>query len=141
MGLDKKLAKCKTIKKQEELKALSFEKEYTLLEALAEIYNFHPKKKRESQILFEITVESDDKWLRFGKNYSKFDKDWRYMEWERYCPCFGQEEKHFVPNLMTSSFAQNYLRYSAQQGEFKIMKIYDSRIDTEWHNCKDNRKE
>lgn len=141
MGLEEKLAKCKTIKKQEELKALSFEKEYTLLEALAEVYDFNPKKKQESQILFEITVEGDDRWLRFGKNYSKFDKDWRYLEWERYCPCFGQEEKHFVPNLMTSSFARDYLHYGAQQGRFKIMKIYDSRIDTEWHNCKDNRKE
>lgn len=141
MGLEEKLAKCKTIKKQEELKVFSFEKEYTLLEALVEVYDFNPKKKRESQILFEVTVEGDDKWLRFGKNYSKFDKDWRYIEWERYCPSFGQEEKHFVSNLMTGSFARDYLHYSAQQGRFKIMKIYDSRIDTKWHNQKDDRKE
>ncbi len=116
-----------------------FEKDYTFIEALAECYNFHPRKKKESQIVFEITDKDEPgKWFRFGKNWSNLLREWSYFEWEKNCPCLSCEERHFVSNLMAHSFAKTQMIYGAQQGTFQVRKIYDSRIDTKWHT--DNEK-
>ena len=112
-----------------------FEKEYTLLEALVECYNFNPRKKKMSQIVFEITDQDEpNQRLRFGKNWDTISHEWSYFEWAKYCPSVRCEERHFISNLMTNSFAKIHMHYGAQQGTFKVMKIFDSRIDAEWHH-------
>ena len=113
-----------------------FEKEYSLIEALAECYDFNPRKKKGAQIIFEITDKDEPgRWLRFGKNWSSVFHEWAYFEGEKNCPYLHCEEKHFVSNLMANGFATAQMRYGAQQGTFNIRKIYDSRIDAEWHNA------
>lgn len=115
-----------------------FEKEYSLLEALAECYSFKPKKRKNSKIIFEVTVPNQpDEWFRFGKIWHSHLHEWNYIEWVKNCPTLGCEERHFVSNLMSNSFARTWMTYSAQQGTFKVRKIFDSRIDTQWHNASD----
>lgn len=114
-------------------------REYTLIEALAETYEFNPRKKTNGQIVFELTDKDEPgRWLRFGKNWSKLDHVWHFLTWEKNCPCLTSEEKHFVSNLMTYEFAKRQMRYSAQQGTFRCRKIFDSRIDNNWHNNKED---
>ena len=59
-----------------------FYKNYTLIEALAELYNFNPKKKAKSQIIFEIIDENNGgyDYLRFGKTYNSIEHKWEFME-------------------------------------------------------------
>ena len=112
-----------------------FDNAYTLIEALAECYDFNPKKKKESQIVFEITDDDEPgKWVRFGKHWSKLYGEYTFFEWEKNCPSFQCDEKHFVSNLMTTGFASRQMRYTAQQGTFKVRKVFDSRIDDDWHD-------
>jgi hypothetical protein len=111
-----------------------FKKKYTLIEAFAEVYDFNPRQKHDSQIIFEITDPSEPgNWLRFGKHWNKFDHKWSFSEHAANCPCLGCDEAHFVSNLMANSFAKRQIIYSAQQGSFVVKKVYDSRIDKVWH--------
>ena len=111
-----------------------FKKEYTLIEAFAEVYDFNPRKKHDSQIIFEVTDSDEpDKWFRFGKGWSKLDHKWSFFEHEKYCPCLSCEEAHFVSNLITNGFVKRQMMYGAQQGDFVVKKVYDSRIDKVWH--------
>ena len=112
-----------------------FDKEYTLIEALAELYNFNPRKKNRAQIFFKITTKDEpDNYMRFGKNWSKIDKDWHYIEWAKGDIALGCEEAHFISNLYARDFVKRNMVYGAQQGVFKVHKIFDSRIDNEWHD-------
>lgn len=113
-----------------------FYHEYTLIEALAELYNFNPRKKKNAQIVFEISEKIDpinNEIYKFGKNWAKFDHKWEYFDFQTNCPVLGCEERHFVSNLFTNSFAKKYMHYGAQQGTYRVHKIYDSRIDDKWH--------
>lgn len=114
-----------------------FYKDYTLIEALAELYNFNPKKKAKSQIIFEIIDENNGgcDYLRFGKTYSSIEHKWEFMENAKNGPWLNCEEKHFISNLMCNHFAKDNMIYGAQQGTFKVHKVYDSRIDDNWHFC------
>lgn len=115
------------------LSEADFYKNYTLIEALAELYNFNPKKKKKSQIVFELTDDGVYKWLRFGKSYSNIEHKWQFFEHAKNCPCLSCEEKHFISNLMCNGFAKDRMTYGAQQGTFEVHKVYDSRIDDNWH--------
>ena len=116
-----------------------FDKEYTLIEAFAELYDFKPRKRKDAQIMFEIIEPADPdlpdsrKYLRFGKHWGHFSHEWEFFEQAKNCPTLSCEERHFVSNLMTNSFAKDYMHYGAQQGNFRVHKIYDSRIDDKWH--------
>lgn len=111
-----------------------FKKDYTLIEAFAEIYNFNPRKKHDSHIIFEVTdFDEPGEWLRFGKGWNKLDHNWSFFEKTTNCPGFGCDEAHFVSNLMANGFAKRQMIYGAQQGTFKVRKIYDTRIDKNWH--------
>ena len=112
-----------------------FYKDYTLIEALTELYNFNPKKKTKSQIVFEIIDENngDCDYLRFGKTYSSIEHKWEFMENAKNGLWLNCEEKHFISNLMCNHFAKDNMIYGAQQGTFKVHKVYDSRIDNNWH--------
>ena len=113
----------------------NYTEDITLIEALAEVYNFNPRKKRDAQIIFEITDEDEpDKWLRFGKCWNKFEHRWSFIEHATNCPCLGCEERHFVSNLMANGFAKSQMIYGAQQGTFKVRKVCDTRIDNAWHH-------
>ena len=114
-----------------------FYKDYTLIEALAELYNFNPKKKTKSQIVFEIIDEDDEicDYLQFGKTYSSIEHKWVFIEHAKNGPWLNYEEKHFISNLMCNHFAKDNMIYGAQQGTFKVHKVYDSHIDDNWHFC------
>lgn len=108
--------------------------QYTLIEAIAELYNFNSRKKIGSEIVFEI-IDPDDvgtdcegDFLRIGKHWSKVDHKWVYFEHERNClPVLQCEERHFVSNIMTTPFAKRCMHYAAQQGTYVIHKITDTR--------------
>lgn len=115
--------------------AKDYKKDYTLVEAIAEVYNFNPRKKCDSQIIFEVTDEDEpDTWIRFGKHWDKFEHKWTFTEQAKNCPCLGCEERHFVSNLMANGFAKSQMIYGAQQGTFKVRKVCDTRIDNAWHH-------
>ena len=107
-------------------------KNYTLIEAIAELYNFNPRKKIGSEIVFEIVdpddagTECEGDFLRIGKHWSKAEHKWVYFEHQRYCPCLQDEEKHFISNIMTTSFARRCMHYAAQQGTYVVRKIIDT---------------
>lgn len=108
-------------------------KEYLLIEALSELYNFNPRKKIGSEIVFEITDPDDvgtaheGESLRIGKHWHKVLGQWTYFKCQSNEPCLGCEEKHFVSNIMTTSYAQRVMRYAAQQGTYVIRKVVDTR--------------
>lgn len=104
--------------------------EVTLVQAVAECYNFKPKSKKEI-IKFEIRFfdnnnEMIEKKIWFGKGWSKIDKEWRYFEGQTNCPTFSQEARHFLSNLFCSNLAREELIYGAQQGDFKVFRVQTS---------------
>lgn len=101
--------------------------EYTLVQALSELYAFNPKKKKDAKIIFQITDGDDSETLMFGKHWHILDKKWSYFIKENGYPCLGSEEKHFVSNLFTNNFAKTHMIYAAQQGTYIITKMCDSR--------------
>ena len=48
--------------------------EVTLLQAVAECYNFHPRSHKK-RIEFEIVFQGEDKTVWFGKSWSKIDHE------------------------------------------------------------------
>ena len=104
----------------------------TLIEALAELYSFNPRKKVGQEIVFEITdpydAETDNEgdYLRIGKHWSKFEHKWVYFEHQRNRPCVQDTDRHFVSNFMTTNFAQRCMHYGAQQGTYIVRKITDT---------------
>ena len=110
------------------LSEIDFYKNYTLIEALAELYDFNPKRKKKSQIVFELTDKGVHRWLRFGKYYNNIEHKWQFFEQARDCPCLNCEEKHFVSNLMCYSFAKDRMTYGAQQGTFEVHNDEDAEV-------------
>ena len=96
--------------------------EVTLLQAVAECYNFHPRSHKK-KIEFEIAFQGEDRTVWFGKAWSKIDKDWRYFDGETYCPTFSQCEQHFLSNLFCGNLRKKEMIYAAQQGDFKVYRV------------------
>lgn len=96
----------------------------TLLQAVAELYNFHPRSHK-LRMLFEIKFKDTNHTIKFGKGWSKLNKDWQYFYGQTNCPTFGAVEKHFLSNLFCCQFGgkQFPLIYGAQQGDFIITRI------------------
>ena len=111
-----------------------FESKYTLIEALSELYTFNPRKKKDSQIMFELYDEDEPFPYRFGKHWDKLSKKWLYFTHNKFGPCLASEEKHFISNLFCCSWAGRQMHYAAQQGTYQIRKVFDSRLDRELHN-------
>ena len=95
--------------------------EVTLLQAVSECYNFHPRSHKK-RIEFEIVFPNEEKTVWFGKSWSKLDKEWKYYDGETYCPTFAREEKHFLSNLFCGEI-RKHLIYAAQQGTYKIYRV------------------
>ena len=95
----------------------------TLIQALAECYNFKPRKKIDSVICFKIRHPNTDRTIQFGKGWSKLSHRWQYFVHESGLPSFGSDEKHFVSNLFCGELADAMMIYSAQQGKFTVTRI------------------
>lgn len=106
-------------------------REVTLLQAIAECYNFNLRKKIGSEILFEVrfcdendnSEDKDTRIVRFGKHWSKVEHEWKYLEWKPNCPCFGQNEKHWLSNLFCIKAMRENCIYGAQQGDFHVYEV------------------
>ena len=93
----------------------------TFVQAIAMCYDFNPRKKKGSSIMFRIEFEdTPDKPFEFGKSWSKLDHDWHFFEHDKFCPYLQCEEKHFVSNLFARTPMHNEMTYSAQQGRPKV---------------------
>ena len=95
--------------------------EVTLLQAVAECYNFHPRSHKK-RIEFEIVFQDKENTVWFGKAWSKYEHDWRYYEGESNCPTFSQCERHFLSNLFCGNTRKDMI-YGAQQGGFKVYRV------------------
>ncbi len=96
----------------------------TLVQAISELYAFNPRKKKGARIEFEISVPGETVNCRkFGKHYDSLFHEWSYYIKDVNCPYLGSEEKHFVSNLLTGSFAAQHMRYAAQQGKYVVTRI------------------
>ena len=96
--------------------------EVTLLQAVAECYNFHPRSHKK-RIEFEIVFQGENRTVWFGKSWSNFDHEWRYFEGETNCPTFSQCEQHFLSNLFCGDLRKKEMIYAAQQGDFKVYRV------------------
>ena len=96
------------------------DEEFNLLQALAYLYEFDPKKEKKA---LKFSIEQDGKeYIVFGKGYNKVLKEATYFCGEPDL-AFGCEEEHFVSNLMCD-IKNHFGRaiYSAQQGEYTVVK-------------------
>ena len=110
------------MRKEEQDMKKTYLEEVTLLQAVAECYNFHPRSHKQ-RIEFEIVFQNEKKTVWFGKSWSEIDREWRYYEGETYCPTFSQCEQHFLSNLFCGELRKREMIYSAQQGDFKVYRI------------------
>lgn len=97
--------------------------EVTMIQAIAECYEFNPRKKKGSVICFEVSFPNEEKTLKFGKNWSRLEHKWQYFTEDTYCPALQSEEKHFISNIFARSGVQRCMTYSAQQGRYKVVRI------------------
>ena len=105
--------------------------EYTLIEALAECFSFNPRKKKLQEIVFKITDPDSSEYVMFGKNWSKNEGKWVYFTKDTYGPALVSEDRHFVSNLFSFTFAHNFMTYAAQQGRYVVEKYADTTLDKE----------
>ena len=103
------------------MKKLEYTEEVTLMQAIAEMYNFHPRSHKETLMFDVISREDDSIIVRIGTAYSKWDKTWKHFYSREYEPTFSQTPEHFLSNLFCSS--DRRLIYGAQQGVFKVLRV------------------
>lgn len=97
--------------------------EVTMIQAIAECYEFNPRKKKGSAICFEVSFPNEEKTLKFGKNWSRLEHKWQYFTHDTNCPVLQSEEKHFISNIFARDRAQKYMKYAAQQGRYKVVRV------------------
>ena len=106
--------------------------EDTLMQAIAEMYDFHPKSHKKV-LVFDIVDDNGDIISRIGTFWSRWDKQWKYFESSDGLPTFAQTSKHFLSNLFCGK-NQRGMIYSAQHGKFKVF-----RADTEAEVCDEEK--